>query len=50
MNEKDMRIGTLEKALKEANSTISALEQEVALLEYQLENCEKNVRNNDKDQ
>ena len=50
MNEKDMRIESLERKLKKANSAISALEQEVALLEYQLENYKKNVRNNDKDQ
>ncbi|SHE30473.1 hypothetical protein [Dysgonomonas macrotermitis] len=37
MDEKDKIIASLRKQLQEANSKISALEQEIALLEYQIE-------------
>ena len=37
MDEKDKIIASLRKQLQEANSKISALEQEVALLKYQEE-------------
>ena len=44
MNEKDKIITMLRKQLKEALSKISALEQEVALLEYKKERlgCQTN--------
>lgn len=37
MDEKDKTIASLRKQLQEANSKISALEQEVALLKYEQE-------------
>lgn len=43
MDEKDKTIASLRNQLQEANSKISALEQEVALLKYQLEEKEKSV-------
>lgn len=43
MDEKDKIIASLRKQLQEANRKISALEQEVALLDYQSEKKEKTV-------
>lgn len=43
MDEKDKIITSLRNQLQEANRKISALEQEVALLKYQLEDKEKTV-------
>lgn len=41
MDEKDKIIASLRNQLQEANSKISALEQEVALLKYQSEKKEE---------
>lgn len=41
MDERDKTIAALRKQLQEANSKISALEQEVALLKYQSEIVKK---------
>lgn len=43
MDEKDKIIASLRNQLQEANRKISALEQEVALLKYELEEKEKTV-------
>lgn len=43
MDEKDKIIASLRKQLNEANSKIVALEQENALLNYELENCKESM-------
>ena len=49
MEDKDKIIASLRKQLKEAVSRCNALEQENALLSYQLKRWRKDVRNHIKD-